>query len=212
VPAESPSEPPQTSTRQRLLDSALELFSGTSFTGVSIRDIERHAEVERGLLAYHFGSKDALWRAVVDSIYDPFVVEMGALARALRDVSPRERAKALRKSFVRFNARHPEFFRLLVLEGLVRTERTVHLESKIRHGSSLYYDMLGLHAQEELRDVILRFVLLGASAAPFIFPAFQEPLLDALGSDGRRASAAEFLEPYAEAVADLTVHLDPRNS
>ena len=190
-------------TRQRLLDSASALFSAASFNGVSIRDIERHAGVERGLLSYHFGGKQTLWLNVVDSIYDPFLRELSNLASMLRDVPTRERARALRKAYVRFNAHHPEFFRLLVLEGLERTERTEHLEGKLRAGTELYAAMLGSHEPESINDVMLRHLLIAASAAPFVLPAFREPVLEALGMGDDPAATPEFLEPYADLVADL---------
>jgi TetR/AcrR family transcriptional regulator len=195
---------PSVTTRDRILESALTLFAGTSFDGVSIRDIERHAGVERGLLAYHFGSKQALWRDVVDAVFDPFVEELSAASQALQDVSARERARALRKAYVRFNARRPEFFRLLVLEGMVRTERTEHLEEKLRQGTSLSMEMRG-ETTADLSDVIMRFLLIAASAAPFVFPAFRELSVDARELGGGATSTDVLLEPYAEAIANLRI-------
>ena len=47
-------------TRERLLDAATELFAALGFDGVSARTIETHAGVQRGLIAYHFDTKEAL--------------------------------------------------------------------------------------------------------------------------------------------------------
>jgi TetR/AcrR family transcriptional regulator len=53
-------------TRERLLISAVQAFSSTGYDGASVREIERSCGVNRGLIAYHFGSKEDLWRACVD--------------------------------------------------------------------------------------------------------------------------------------------------
>ncbi|WP_329410598.1 TetR family transcriptional regulator [Nocardia vinacea] len=195
------------STRDRLVASALALFATSSFDGVSIRDIERHAGVERGLVAYHFGSKQSLWNEAVDTIFLPYIEEMTALAVALRDVTATERGRALRKAYVRFNARYPQFFRLLVMEGMARTERTKRLEDHLRRASKLYKDMLGLRDLERVEDLAMMFFILGASATPFILPAFAVPSLNVLGDD-IDATDPEFLEPYADMIARLSVHRD----
>lgn len=195
------------STRDRLVASALTLFASASFDGVSIRDVERHAGAERGLVAYHFGSKQNLWNEAVDTMFEPYLEEMASLSAALRDVTPGERGRALRKAYVRFNARRPEFFRLLVMEGTVRTERTERLEADLRRAADLYREMLDLRDREGVEDLILMFLILGASATPFILPAFREPSLSVLGDD-IDATSPEFLEPYAETIARLSMHHD----
>ena len=59
-------------TRARLLEAGIELFSTRGFDGTSIRDVETAAGVKRGLVAYHFGTKEAFWKAAVDRIFDAF--------------------------------------------------------------------------------------------------------------------------------------------
>ncbi len=45
-------------TRQKLLDAATHLFAYRGYDGVTVRDIEKSADVHRGLVAYHFTDKD----------------------------------------------------------------------------------------------------------------------------------------------------------
>lgn len=52
-------------TRGRLVLAAVESFTSAGYDGVSVREIERRAGVNRGLVAYHFGSKEALWKETV---------------------------------------------------------------------------------------------------------------------------------------------------
>jgi TetR/AcrR family transcriptional regulator len=113
-------QPPGTS--DRLLVAALEAFSTLGFEGTSARQIERMAGVERGLVSYHFGAKQQLWNRAVDLLFERFTDELATLRTALRDISPRERASAMLMAYARFNARNPEFFRILVLESHVKSE------------------------------------------------------------------------------------------
>lgn len=53
-------------TKTRILDAAELLFLERGFHGASIRDISKQAGVQIALAYYHFGSKEDLFRAVVD--------------------------------------------------------------------------------------------------------------------------------------------------
>jgi AcrR family transcriptional regulator len=48
--------------RIRVLDAAELLFARNGFDGTALRDISRHAQVEVGLVPYHFGTKADLFR------------------------------------------------------------------------------------------------------------------------------------------------------
>ena len=51
---------------QRLLDAGEKAFSAQGFDGTSMKEISRTAEVSQSLLHYHFGTKEALYRAVIE--------------------------------------------------------------------------------------------------------------------------------------------------
>ena len=52
-------------TREALLRSARALFALHGRDGASVRDVARHAGVNPGLVRYHFGSKDELYRSAI---------------------------------------------------------------------------------------------------------------------------------------------------
>ena len=67
-PAERSHKPTRVSgdrTREKILNAAETLFAQHSFDSVSLRDITLRAGVTLALASYHFGSKDALFEAVV---------------------------------------------------------------------------------------------------------------------------------------------------
>ena len=57
-------------TRRRILDAALELFAADGFDGASTRTIAEHAGVNLPAIQYYFGSKEGLYRAVVEEIIE----------------------------------------------------------------------------------------------------------------------------------------------
>lgn len=50
--------------RDRLIASALKLFSEKSFHGVSVREICEHAHANTSLISFHFGGKDSLLEVI----------------------------------------------------------------------------------------------------------------------------------------------------
>ena len=52
-------------TRDRLLQVAAEMFADRGFKKVTIREISAAAQANVAAVNYHFGDKDALYRAVV---------------------------------------------------------------------------------------------------------------------------------------------------
>jgi TetR/AcrR family transcriptional regulator len=104
-------------TQTKLVDAATRIFSEQGFDGVSIRDLEKAAGVQRGLLAYHFEDKESLWKAAADRTFGIMNAEVGLRADVLRDLSDLDRIATMIRFYVRFSARHPEFSRLLSQEA-----------------------------------------------------------------------------------------------
>jgi AcrR family transcriptional regulator len=60
-------------SRDRILDSALELFSQRGYAATGVDDISRAARIEKTALYWHFGSKEGLLAAVLDRMDEEFV-------------------------------------------------------------------------------------------------------------------------------------------
>ncbi len=114
-------------TRRKLLGAAIKIFSEQGFEGVSVRDLENAAQVQRGLLAYHFESKEGLWKAAADLTFGQLNNEVQQRVEIMRDLGERERLAMLVRFYVRFSARHPEFSRLLTQEARQHSWRIEYL-------------------------------------------------------------------------------------
>lgn len=62
--AEEANEAPQASTRERILDAALDLFIEKGFDGASLREIAEQLGFTKAALYYHFASKDDILMAL----------------------------------------------------------------------------------------------------------------------------------------------------
>jgi AcrR family transcriptional regulator len=126
----SPTRRPQQralETRTALLDTAIDGFSAKGFDGISVRQLEEAAGVKRGLVAYHFGDKDGLWRAAVAQLFTALGEDFTSRVEALVDIAPEEAARAIIRAFVRYSAAHPELNRLMMQESLSDSWRVATL-------------------------------------------------------------------------------------
>jgi AcrR family transcriptional regulator len=128
-------------TRAKLLEAASRLFTEHGFEGVSIRDLENAAEVQRGLLAYHFETKEALWKAMADATFRLMHEQLNSRLELLGDLSARERIAYIIRFYVRFSSRHPELSRLLSQEARHDSWRIRYLTE--RHIADLVHSLRG---------------------------------------------------------------------
>ena len=71
-------------TRHRILSSAVQRFAKQGAAGASMRDIARGAHVSLALVHHYFGTKDQLYVACVDSMYDRLGKLRSDLEQALK--------------------------------------------------------------------------------------------------------------------------------
>ena len=89
------------------------------------------------LLNYHYRSKDELWRAAVDSLFESArAVDERSLAEELRDADELTGAKLLVREFITFSARNPQLHRLITQECKADSARMDYLVE--RHVRPLY--------------------------------------------------------------------------
>lgn len=82
--------PGASTTRQDLLDAARAEFAEHGVRGATTRRIATRAGVDPAMITHHFGSKAALWQAVLELPVDP-----AKLLAPVRSAPPEETARAL---------------------------------------------------------------------------------------------------------------------
>ena len=61
-------EPGEISVRQRLMDSAVLLFTNRGYAATSVREIVEMAGVTKPALYYHFESKEGIYLAILEDL------------------------------------------------------------------------------------------------------------------------------------------------
>lgn len=190
-------------TRNALLDTATTAFSTRGFDGISVRQLEELAGVKRGLVAYHFGDKDQLWRDVVDRLFGELAGEFLSRTGALADIAPEEAVRGMAVAFVRYSAAHPELNRLMMQESMSDSWRVGYIVEE--HIRPLLEALARVMPEAARRlwgdqDPHRYYTFIGASA--FVFSAEQE-CRRLFGISPREEA---FVERHADLVVAMLLH------
>jgi len=189
-------------TREKLLEAAIRAFASAGFDAASTRDIETEAGVNRGLIAYHFKTKDELWKAAVEWLFARAAAELALAEQHAAHVDPVGRLRYFVRAIVRLSARHPEVNRLMIEEG---SQDDWRLNWLVEHFVRPWYKRVAA-LFEEARSMGLAprmafphfyYILTGAAALPF-----------SMAPEARRLARIdtmrdEFIDAHADALADL---------
>jgi TetR/AcrR family transcriptional regulator len=199
-------------TCERILAAAIVHFAERGCEGTTLRDIAERSGVKQPLILYHFGNKEALWRAAVDEVFARMEQSLVADARERGlafpaegeplEIRDREALRGLLRAFVGSVSRHPEYLRILLREASHRGPRfdwlaANHTARNYASGAALFESA---QASGLLPDIpVHHLVYLLAGAMTFIF---------AVGADverqtGRDPVSQEFLDGHIEALLEL---------
>jgi AcrR family transcriptional regulator len=88
----------------------------TGVSGLRLREVARRAGVNLGLFHYHFGSKEAFTRRLLQELYEDFFTELSLESRG--EGSPRERLHRSLVAIGRFMRQHRQFIMMIIQELL----------------------------------------------------------------------------------------------
>ena len=187
--------------RAKLIEAGKSLFSERGFEAVSVRDIENMAGAKRNSLGYHFGDKEALWRAAADAICNLMKSEIDQRFAILNEISRRETLAFLVRFYVRFHARNPQMSRLMAQEGMHRSWRSKYLiDNHIRPSVDNIEPLI--HAAKGVdRDYFIHWYYIMVSGSSNIF-AFALECEDLFGVNPTTES---MIERHAEILVSMLV-------
>lgn len=194
------------STRERMLDVALQTFAELGYDGASTRAIATRAGVNQGLIPYYFGSKEQLWREAVDRAFAQLVEGAPGLLEG-DDLGPdeaRAQTAELIRLFVRFSARRPEFTRMMCEEGKREGPRMHwivdrHVRPFFETVAARIRGQSGLGGAPAVDPVLYFYILVGAVTHLF----HQAPECRRL--TGRDPADEAMVEAHADALVALFV-------
>ncbi|MET1071155.1 MAG: TetR/AcrR family transcriptional regulator [Umezawaea sp.] len=104
------------STRQALVDNAVELFTKRGYAGTSLDEVTKRARVTKGALYHHFSGKQALFEAAFDAVETKFMSRLSEIVSAPGD--PWETAVEGLRAYVRV-CLEPSYQRIVIHEAPV---------------------------------------------------------------------------------------------
>lgn len=118
-------------SRQLILNAAGQLFAQKGFHAASLREIATSAGTTHGLIRHHFGTKEDLWRAVVDRFVDRIAAGQRPLLERAGKGDPIELLKDIATSYIREAAASPEISKLIIKDCSEPGSRLDYLVEKI---------------------------------------------------------------------------------
>jgi len=194
--------PSADATRDRILDVALDLFSELSYDGATTREISSRAGVTQPLLNYHFSSKDELWRAAVERLFEALDTSMSDRAQGLRGVDELTMARLLVREFVTFSATHPQLHRIITQECKTDGPRMdwlveEHVRPWFELATALFEGLVERGHVPAIPAAHLYYILTGAGPTMFVLGPECQRLT------GIDPTAPEVIEAHADAVCLL---------
>lgn len=199
-----------------MLDAALVEFAAVGFEAASTRAIAARAGITQGQLTYHFETKDVLWRATVDHLFERFDSAFAAALASLGRPGTGDAVAAFEatvRALVRTVSRLPELNRVMVHEATVDSERLAwlvdrHVRPRFEQLSVLWPQVQaagGTHLDAD--PVLIYYCLLGAASLVYVNAAEAAHLL---GVANATAATDALVDSHADTL--VTMLLGPQRS
>jgi AcrR family transcriptional regulator len=186
----------------RILDTAIELFSRNGFDGTSTTEIGLGAGVAQSVVLYHFATKDDLWRAAMNRLFDRVHAEFRRDRNVLQDLSSIDRLKVWIRQLVFTSAAHPELGRVIMREGTAGGPRLKWLISRHLGADYALYELHFRKAMQEgsiRKYATLPLTILVHAAASMLFNL--HPLVEAVYQRSPRED--EVIADQADMVVEI---------
>jgi AcrR family transcriptional regulator len=112
-------------TRGEILDAATEEFADKGLSGARIDAIAHRTSTSKRMIYYYFGSKQALYRAVLEREYRR--IRDAEAAIGLERMAPDEALEELVRQSFDWHVERPTFVRLVMNENIHRAEHLKHV-------------------------------------------------------------------------------------
>jgi AcrR family transcriptional regulator len=184
-----------------ILDAAMSEFAEQGYEGSTTASIARRVGVTQPLVHYHFGSKEALWRATVDLLFEKLHLHLNSMGDGVDNANSAPGLVELTFGFMDFAVANPEFARVLNHEGVVEGPRLRWLSD---HYLRPLFERWGVYLDElkavglvrEIPNAFLLFVFFGAAQQFFDLAPLVKELygIDARSPEASRAYTNALLE------------------
>ena len=195
-------------TRDKILCAATKVFARYGYEGGSVEKISIAAKSVDRMIYYYFGSKEGLFIAVLESMYDK--MNQAELKLKLDTAQPVESIKAVIRFVLAYYKKNPQFITLLNIENLHRGKH-IGKSQHAREFSSPAIAVIGEILQSGVRqrlfrsDVAARDVYLLIAATAYFYISNRYTLSAFLGEDVKNPAAVEHWQEFIVSTVLKTV-------
>ncbi|AHK71325.1 hypothetical protein AD931_03150 [Gluconobacter oxydans] len=107
-------------TRKNILEVALKEFAEYGLAGARVDRIARGTRTTKGMIYYHFGDKDGLYKAVLEKVYPSLRSDEEHLD--VRNTDPIEALERIIDFTLDYHEKHEDFVRIVMIENINKGE------------------------------------------------------------------------------------------
>ena len=127
VAVKEPRKRNATATRAELISVATEEFAEKGLAGARVEEIASRTATSKHMIYYHFGSKDGLYRAVLEQAYEDFRIAEGSVD--YDGLPPVEALTSLVGATFDVHAARPQIVRIIMAENINCGEQIRSIDS-----------------------------------------------------------------------------------
>ena len=162
---------PSQNTDQKLVETACEMLEKSGLSGLKLRDVAKKAGINLGMFHYHFKTKEAFTRRVLQEVYEKFFREFSL--ETSKDGSPLEKLRAALVTLSKFLLAHRRMI-LGILHDVVNKDPGV-LDFVKKNGPRHGLVIIGLVRQCQKEGYLKKVSL--PTAMPLLMGAVALPTL-----------------------------------
>ena len=129
-------------TREDILEAATEEFADKGLSGARIDKIADRTSTSKRMIYYYFGSKDALYRAVLEREYSR--IRRAEASIALDELDPQKALAELIRQTFDSHLQRPNFIRLVMNENIHRAEHLKHVRGLKQLNDRMIQSLAGI--------------------------------------------------------------------
>jgi len=140
--------------REEILNSARSLFAKSGFQGTSLSHIATAANTQKQLITHHFGTKDNLWREVVNKEFEDGIELLRAVQKTAVEIGAPTAIKQFIHDYIHWCARKRDIHRIMVFDSQANNPRFQWYMDK--HFRPSHKVMTGLIRKAQRQDAICK--------------------------------------------------------
>ncbi|MBD3415308.1 MAG: TetR family transcriptional regulator [Candidatus Aminicenantes bacterium] len=110
-------KPQKNSTKQRILNSAIQEFAENGFWGARASQIAKRASVNKAMIFYYFSSKENLYRVIIQDSVKEIIIQVQKILADSKN--PEDLFEALPEVYIRFFSKN-RFLAKIIIHDLVQ--------------------------------------------------------------------------------------------